>query len=110
MMKKGISVFLIAVLVAAALGPLAPRARADEPKTLEHKFRHHSPLPATIMLLPLGLAAFTIDVPIYMVSRQQPMTYALTKVELIDGYNPMTGGRSCEEKPAEHVAEASGTY
>ncbi len=110
MMKKGISAFLAAVLVAAVLGPLAPRARADEPKTFEQKFKHHSPLPAAIVLLPLGLAAFTIDVPIYMVSRTQPMTYVLTEAELLDGYNPMTGERSGEQKPAEHSSEAAGAY
>jgi hypothetical protein len=110
MMKKGICVFLVAALVVAALGPLAPRARADEPKTFEQEFKHHSPLPAAIVLLPLGLAAFTIDVPIYMLSGTQPMTYALTEAELIDGYNPMTGQRSGEQKPVERPAEAAGAY
>jgi hypothetical protein len=110
MMKKGICVFLVAALVAAVLGPLATRARADEPKTFEQEFKHHSPLPAAIVLLPLGLAAFTIDVPIYMVSRTQPMTHALTEAELIDGYNPMTGERSGEQKPMNRPAEAAGAY
>jgi hypothetical protein len=101
-MKKVIYALLaISMTIGLTLG--APPASAEEPKTLEEKWRHNSPLTAAVLLNPLGIAAFAIDVPIYIVARKQPMTYAMTQMELVDGYNPMTSESSAEETERHQV-------
>lgn len=109
-MRKQTRAFFVAIGLCAMLGAtFVPQAAADEPKTNEERFRHNSPLLATAVLVPLGLAAFVIDVPIYMLTRKQPCTDGLTEAELIDGYNPMTGDTSGEHADV-HTEASAGAY
>jgi hypothetical protein len=111
-MRKQIRAFVVATGLCATLatpGLLVPQALADEPRTTEERFRHDSPLLATVVLVPVGIVAFAIDVPIYMLTRKQPLTDGLTEAELIDGYNPMTGDTSGEHEDVHDEADA-GAY
>jgi hypothetical protein len=66
-------------------------------------------VPAMVVLFPLALTAFTADVPIYLVTRKQPLTNGLMQVELIDGYNPITGQHSSDEAD-QHSVDVTDSY
>ena len=99
-MKKAICAILVAALAVGALGPLAAPARAEEVKfdNRGEEFRHNSPLFGPVVLFPVNLVGFIMDVPIFLVSRQQPFTDGLTEMKLINGYNPLTSTWSEEAK------------
>jgi hypothetical protein len=107
-MKKAICSLLVLAMAIGTIGPWTPTAAAEEPRTLEEKFRHNSPVPATAVLFPLALTAFVVDVPIYLVSRKQPITNGLMQVELIDGYNPITNHHSRGETDQHRLDVAEG--
>jgi hypothetical protein len=108
-MKKAICALLVLAMAMGTIGPWTPTAAAGESRTLEEKFRHNSPVPAMVVLFPLALAAFVVDVPIYLVSRKQPLTNGLMQVELIDGYNPITDHHSGGEAD-QHGLDVTGGY
>ncbi len=108
-MKKAICALLVLAMATGSLGLWTPPAAAEEPKTLEEKFRHHSPLPAVVVLFPLALTAFTADVPIYLITRKQPLTNGLMQVEIVDGYNPITDQHSSDEVD-QHAVDVTDSY
>jgi hypothetical protein len=108
-MKKAICALLVLAMATASFALWTPPAAADQPRTLGQKFRHYSPLPATVVLFPLALTAFTADVPIYLLTRQQPLTYGLTQAELVDGYNPITDKNSGNNVD-EHAVDVTDSY
>lgn len=99
-MKKAICAILVAALAAGALGPFASPARADEVKYANRgeEFDHNSPLFGPIVLYPVSLVGFALDVPIFLTARKQPFTDGLTEMKLINGYNPITSTWSEEAK------------
>ena len=81
---------LIAVTMVLSLGTaLAAPAFAHDSESAASDWRHHSPFTSSL-LYPIALTAFFADVPIWMLSREQPFTYGLTEMEMTDGYNPVT--------------------
>ena len=100
MMKKAICAILVAALAAGALGPLAAPVRAEEEKfdNRGDEFDHNSPLFGPVVMVPVGLVSFLMDVPIFLTARKQPFTDGLTEMKLINGYNPITSTWSDEAK------------
>lgn len=72
----------------------ASPAMAHDAGSLEKDWRHHSPFTAGLVITPIALTAFLADVPVYLLIREQPFTAGLTEMELVDGYNPVTGDKS----------------
>jgi len=108
-MKKWISVLVaIAILLGGPILSATP-ASADEDDTMGEQWRHDSPLTAGVLLNPVALTAFFADVPIYIVARKQPFTAGLTEMDLIDGYNPITGEKSGEQYDP-HEADITDNY
>ena len=109
-MKKAICAILVAALAAGALGTFAVPAAAADPMEQDRgeRFRHNSPLFGPIVLYPVSLVGFIMDVPIYLTTRYQPFTDGLTDMKLIDGYNPMTSTWSKEAKHPSHEIDATG--
>ena len=108
-MKKAICAILVAALAAGALGTFAAPAAADSTEQNRgERFRHNSPLFGPIVLYPVSLVGFIMDVPIYLMTRHQPFTDGLTDMKLIDGYNPMTSTWSKEAKHPSHEIDATG--
>ena len=109
-MKKTIRAILVAALAVGALGPFASPLRAEEEKfeNRGEEFNHNSPLFGPIVLYPVSLIGFAMDVPIFLTMRQQPFTDGLTEMKLINGYNPMTSTWSKESEQAHHDMEVSG--
>lgn len=93
-MKKLMSAILAAALILGGAMISAPAASADENNTVEHRWRHRSPATAGLIINPIAVTAFLVDAPIYVLVREQPLTAGLAELELIDGYNPVTGEKS----------------
>ncbi|MDP3936976.1 MAG: hypothetical protein Q8R92_02435 [Deltaproteobacteria bacterium] len=81
---------LIAVAMVFSLAvAAAPPAFAEDTDTVASEWRDRSPLTSSL-LYPLSLTAFFADLPIWLLAREQPFTYGMTEMELVDGYNPVT--------------------
>lgn len=83
----------IAVLLGAPVIFASP-AMAQDADSLEKNWRHHSPFTAGLVITPIALTAFLADVPVYLLTHEQPFTAGLTEMELVDGKNPITGDKS----------------
>ncbi len=93
-MKRLTSALIAIALLLATPVFFASPAMADDAGTLEKDWRHRSPFTAGLVITPIALTAFLADVPVYLLIREQPFTAGLTEIELVDGYNPITGDKS----------------
>jgi len=95
-MKRWMSALIALAMVSSLAAAVAPPAIAHEADSAAEQWRHHSPLTSTL-LYPLSLTAFFADLPIWMLTREQPFTYGMTEAEMVDGYNPVTDQRTHDE-------------
>ena len=93
-MKRLTSALITIALLFGTPVFFASPAMAHDAGPLEKDWRHHSPFTAGLVITPLALTAFLADVPVYLLIHEQPFTAGLTEMELVDGYNPVTGGKS----------------
>lgn len=88
-MKRWMSALIAVAMILSLAGVAAPPAFADDADTVADEWRDRSPLTSTL-IYPIALTAFFADLPIWMLSGEQPFTYGLTEAEMVDGYNPVT--------------------